>query len=176
MRRSLRVTGAVVLWVGFTACFFAAPMAWAQGAASPPQGSGEQAAVEEPQKQQFSEEVTVVASPILEGESLTVFGSPRVTVTSRQIEDLGATDLASALRWVPGVTISRYNLVGSYGGGDGGLFSSEAMVLEGQERKSLPPSTVYRFLLGSGPTLFWIFCPPTWRRKSTFTRTHSLRF
>jgi outer membrane receptor protein involved in Fe transport len=33
---------------------------------------------------------------------------------------VGAGDLASALRRVPGVTISRYNRVGSYGGADGG--------------------------------------------------------
>ena len=29
---------------------------------------------------------------------------------------IGASDLAGALRRVPGVTISRYNVVGSYGG------------------------------------------------------------
>ncbi|MFH1070074.1 MAG: TonB-dependent receptor, partial [Candidatus Glassbacteria bacterium] len=34
--------------------------------------------------------------------------------------DLNALDLPSALRRVPGVTISRYNLVGSYGGAEGG--------------------------------------------------------
>lgn len=33
---------------------------------------------------------------------------------------IGASDLAGALRRVPGVTISRYNVVGSYGGSDGG--------------------------------------------------------
>ena len=41
-------------------------------------------------------------------------------MSERQINDLGAGDLATALRRLPGVTISRYNLVGSYGGGNGG--------------------------------------------------------
>lgn len=41
-------------------------------------------------------------------------------VTQEQIEALNPTDLADALRTVPGVTISRFNAVGSFGGGDGG--------------------------------------------------------
>ena len=37
-----------------------------------------------------------------------------------QIHKLGAGDLSAALRRVPGVTLSRYNVVGAFGGGDGG--------------------------------------------------------
>jgi len=71
-------------------------------------------------RKKFSETINVVASPIQEGQQVTPFGSEVASVSSRQVEDLTAGDLASALRWVPGVTISRYNVVGSYGGGDGG--------------------------------------------------------
>jgi iron complex outermembrane receptor protein len=69
---------------------------------------------------QFQEEIKVVAPPIVEGDRLTPFASQVSSVSARQIEDLGAGDLAAALRRVPGVTISRYGLVGGYGGGDGG--------------------------------------------------------
>ena len=68
----------------------------------------------------FQEEVTVAAPPIVEGDRVTPFATQVSSVSDRQIEDLGAGDLASALRRMPGVTISRYDLVGSYGGGDGG--------------------------------------------------------
>ena len=68
----------------------------------------------------FAEEVRVVATPIVDDEGVTPFGTQMTTVSQRQVEELGAGDLAAALRRVPGVTISRYNLVGAYGGGDGG--------------------------------------------------------
>ncbi len=92
-------------------------------AAVAPATEGEpQAAKEEgvPPAARFAEEVRVVAPPILEGDQVTPFATVVTTVTARQVEDLGAGDLAAALRRVPGVTISRYNLVGAYGGGDGG--------------------------------------------------------
>lgn len=75
----------------------------------------------------FKEKVEVVASPIIEGERVTPFATLVTAVTAQQVEDMGAGDLATALRRVPGVTISRYNLVGAYGGGDGG-----AVFLRGQ--------------------------------------------
>jgi outer membrane cobalamin receptor len=68
----------------------------------------------------FKAAIEVVAPPVVAGEHVTRFASVVSTVSANQIEDLGAGDLASALRFVPGVTISRYDLVGSYGGGDGG--------------------------------------------------------
>lgn len=70
--------------------------------------------------QRFREEITVVAPPIVEGDRVTLFATQVSSVSDRQIDDLGAGDLANALRRMPGVTISRYNLAGSYGGGDGG--------------------------------------------------------
>jgi len=71
-------------------------------------------------KQRFEEEIKVVAPPIVEGYRVTPFATQVSSVSDRQIRDLGAGDLANALRRMPGVTISRYDLVGSYGGGDGG--------------------------------------------------------
>ncbi len=64
--------------------------------------------------------VEVTARPIMAEEDVDVYGGTTTTVGRRQVEDLGARDLPSALRLLPGVTISRYNLVGSYGGGEGG--------------------------------------------------------
>ena len=51
-------------------------------------------------------------------------------VSEQQIRDLNALDLPSALRRVPGVTISRYNLVGSYGGAEGGTIYIRGMGAE----------------------------------------------
>jgi outer membrane cobalamin receptor len=64
--------------------------------------------------------VTVTASPILAEEDVVVYGGAVTSVGRQQVEDLNAGDLPSALRLLPGVTISRYNLLGSYGGGEGG--------------------------------------------------------
>jgi len=92
-------------------------------AAEPPATEGQPQAVEKeegPPAARFAEEVRVVAPPIVEGDRVTPFATVVTTVTARQVEELGAGDLAAALRRVPGVTISRYNLVGAYGGGDGG--------------------------------------------------------
>ncbi len=72
------------------------------------------------QQVKVKEEVKVVAPPIIEGDHITAFATQVSSVSARQVDDLGAGDLASALRFVPGVTISRYDMVGSYGGGDGG--------------------------------------------------------
>jgi outer membrane cobalamin receptor len=66
------------------------------------------------------EEVTVTATPILEGVRVDALAGTIDTVGRAQIEDLNAQDIASALRRVPGMAISRYNPIGSYGGGDGG--------------------------------------------------------
>jgi iron complex outermembrane receptor protein len=64
--------------------------------------------------------VTVQASPVIEGNDVDRFGAMATTVTRQQISDLHAVDLASALRRTPGVTISRFNPVGSFGGDEGG--------------------------------------------------------
>jgi len=66
------------------------------------------------------EETVITAAPIIEGSLVSRYAESSAIVTDRQILDLGAQDLPASLRRVPGVTISRYNVVGSYGGGDGG--------------------------------------------------------
>ena len=65
-------------------------------------------------------EVVVVASPIIEGNQVSDSGSQVAIVNKKQIENLNAQDLPSALRLTPGVGISRYNQIGSFGGANGG--------------------------------------------------------
>ncbi|MEW6758664.1 MAG: TonB-dependent receptor plug domain-containing protein [Acidobacteriota bacterium] len=67
-----------------------------------------------------STEVTVSAQPIAESLESTPQGTTVAKVSEGQMEDLNAQDLTGALRRIPGLTISRYNPVGSYGGADGG--------------------------------------------------------
>ena len=66
------------------------------------------------------DEVRVVAPPIIEGNELDNYAAEKTTVGEKQIEDLNAQDLGTALRTTPGVTISRFNMIGSFGGGEGG--------------------------------------------------------
>ncbi len=62
----------------------------------------------------------VIGHPIIEGNHFDVFGGETTVVTDQQIDDLNANDLPTALRRTPGVTISRFNPVGAFGGGEGG--------------------------------------------------------
>ena len=64
--------------------------------------------------------VTITASPIIDGNFTDPFGSYSTSVSASQIQDLNAVDLASALRRTPGLTISRFNPVGAFGGEEGG--------------------------------------------------------
>ena len=64
--------------------------------------------------------VVVTATPITQEESVARDGADRVFVSRRQLAALNAQDLQTALRQVPGVSISRYAPIGSYGGGQGG--------------------------------------------------------
>ncbi len=66
------------------------------------------------------EDIAVVASPIIEGNETDRYAGQKTTVTEAQMEDLNAQDLSTALRRSPGVNISRYNMVGSFGGATGG--------------------------------------------------------
>jgi outer membrane receptor protein involved in Fe transport len=68
----------------------------------------------------YLEEITVVAPPIIQGNETDRYGSQKTTVTEDQMQDLNAQDLGTALRRSPGVNISRYNMVGSFGGASGG--------------------------------------------------------
>lgn len=66
------------------------------------------------------DEVLVVASPIIEGNKVMPSGGQVTVIDKKQIEDLNAWDLPSALRRTPGLSISRHNTVGSFGGAEGG--------------------------------------------------------
>lgn len=60
------------------------------------------------------------ALPLTSWSGLTPLAGQVTSVSERQIEELNAQDLASALRRTPGVVISRHNPIGAFGGGDGG--------------------------------------------------------
>ncbi len=99
------------------------------------------------------ETVEVVAAPIIEGNRVTDYASEVTVVTAKQIENSGAMDLPSALRRVPGVNISRYNLVGSYGGAEGGAIYIRGM---GAER----PGAEIQTLIDGKPILQGFFSHP----------------
>ncbi len=64
--------------------------------------------------------LTVVGSAIIDQNHVDRFASLATVVDEQQIRDLNALDLSSALRRTPGVTVSRFNPVGSFGGAEGG--------------------------------------------------------
>lgn len=73
------------------------------------------------------DEIRVISSPIIEGNVVDRYGSQKSLVSEEQIEQLNAQDMTTALRKTPGVTISRYNTVGSFGGGEGGAIFIRGM-------------------------------------------------
>ncbi len=72
-------------------------------------------------------EVTVTTSPVIDSNNTDRYGSYSTSVSAEQIQDLNAVDVASALRKTPGVSISRFNPVGSYGGDEGGAVHIRGM-------------------------------------------------
>lgn len=64
--------------------------------------------------------VRVSAPPVIKSDSTDQFGALRLTVGADQVRDLDAVDLAAAMRRVPGLTITRWNPIGAFGGGSGG--------------------------------------------------------
>ncbi len=72
-------------------------------------------------------EILVVASPIIDGNVVDRYAGEKTVVTEEQISDLNAQDIASALRMAPGVNITRYNTVGSFGGATGGALFIRGM-------------------------------------------------
>jgi outer membrane receptor protein involved in Fe transport len=107
----------------------------------------------EEEKEVTLEEVKVVASPIIEGNRVDDYGNRVTTVTEKQVEDLNALDFPSALRRTPGVTISRYNIVGSYGGDQGGSIYIRGM---GGER----PGAEIQTLVDGRPSFVGIWTHP----------------
>ena len=66
------------------------------------------------------QEIEVVASPITQTENVSRDGVESATISRSQLALLNAQDVQTALRQVPGVSISRYSAIGSYGGAQGG--------------------------------------------------------
>ncbi len=66
------------------------------------------------------EPMLVTAPPLVAEEALTPFGGSVTRIGREQLEGMAANDLASGLRRATGVTISRFNLLGAYGGAEGG--------------------------------------------------------
>ena len=64
--------------------------------------------------------VVVTGTPIIEENGLTPLAGQFTVVTEEQITELNAQDLQSALRETPGVVVTHYDPVGSFGGGQGG--------------------------------------------------------
>ena len=62
----------------------------------------------------------VVENPIAQVAVADNFASAVTTVDEAQLRDLNALDFTDALRRTPGVTISRYDQIGAFGGGEGG--------------------------------------------------------
>jgi len=104
-------------------------------------------------------EVTVTASPVIDSNKTDRFGSYSTTVSDDQVQDLNAIDLASALRRTPGVSISRFNPVGSFGGEEGGAVHIRGMgtTRPGSEIKTYIDDIP--FYMGVGITHFWTCCP-----------------
>jgi iron complex outermembrane recepter protein len=66
------------------------------------------------------ERVEVTGTPLVENTRVDAFGALTTEVGQAQVRDLNAIDLSAALRRTPGVAVSRFNPVGSFGGDEGG--------------------------------------------------------
>lgn len=84
----------------------------------------------------------IVASPIVESIGLDSHAAVSAVVGEDQLRDENAVDIASALRRTPGVQISRFNPVGSFGGAEGGGVAIRGM---GQSR---PGSEIKTYIDG----------------------------
>jgi outer membrane receptor protein involved in Fe transport len=62
----------------------------------------------------------LVVYPAVETVRIGSFGALQSTVFKQQIDDLNAFDLQGALKNVPGITVSKLNVVGNFGGAEGG--------------------------------------------------------
>lgn len=64
--------------------------------------------------------VEVVGSPLANVPEADPFAATATSISADQLREMDALDLASALRRAPGVTITRFNQVGAFGGAEGG--------------------------------------------------------
>lgn len=100
-------------------------------------------------------EVIVVAKPLIEETKVDAHSAVSAIISKNQIRDLNAVDLASALRRTPGVQISRYNPVGSFGGDQGGAVFIRGMGVSrpGSEIKTYIDGLPFYMGLWSHPLL-----------------------
>jgi len=103
----------------------------------------------------LEELVLVVANPIIEETSVDAFSTVSSMVTEEQLSDQNAVDLASALRRTPGVQISRFNPVGSFGGREGGSVYIRGMGVSrpGSEIKTYIDGTPFYMATWNHPLL-----------------------
>jgi iron complex outermembrane receptor protein len=87
-------------------------------------------------------ETVVTANPVIESVQLDAFSTTSALVTEEQLRDQNAVDLAAALRRTPGVQISRFNPVGSFGG------EQDGMVLIRGQGASRPGSEIKTYVDG----------------------------
>lgn len=78
------------------------------------------AAQAEEQPATILDPIYVIDRPIIEGNRTDAFGSVKTVITQDQLDDLNAQDIETALRQTPGINMSRFNPVGSFGGAEGG--------------------------------------------------------
>ncbi|WP_300671934.1 Plug domain-containing protein [Desulfoluna sp.] len=97
-----------VIWVLLVLCVLVTPLFLPGNA-----GATQDAAL-------LLDDVKVTASPVIDGNITDAYGARKTRVTEDQVSDLNAQDLETALRRTPGVNISRYNPIGSFGGAEGG--------------------------------------------------------
>ena len=64
--------------------------------------------------------VEVVERPLASVPETDRFAAAVTTISAGQLQEMNALDFADALRHTPGVTITRYNQVGAFGGDQGG--------------------------------------------------------
>ncbi len=83
--------------------------------------------------------IVINARPVIEEIKVDPYSSVSAIVTEEQLRDQHAVDAAAALRRTPGVQISRYNPVGSFGGDQGGAVFIRGMGVSrpGSEIKTL---------------------------------------
>ena len=112
--------------VGLLSVAMISAVAWAGAHPEKQERTGHKESANEAvkQKKPIAEfEVEVVGKRPVAGTRITRYAMEVTTLSKDQIKDLGALDALSSLRTVPGVNISRFNLVGSYGGKSGGAFT-----------------------------------------------------
>jgi outer membrane cobalamin receptor len=101
--------------------FVSLGVAMAAGALTISVGMGSAARAKEPEDQPVSlPDLEVIGRPVASVPEADRYAATAATVSARQLQEMEALDFASALRRTPGVTITRFNQVGAFGGAEGG--------------------------------------------------------